>query len=84
MPLKPEKDQRAYVQDMLESVLAMEGLTVHDGSVIRRALGLGRDHKMEFADAYIAASALAEKAGLATFNQKDFKDSGVKLRAWAH
>lgn len=63
---------------ILEGVLACEGLSLTDGKTAEEALRLAAAHGMEFADAYVAASALRLDA-LATFNAKDFRKSGAVL-----
>lgn len=74
---------RAEVLGILESLVAMPGLRLTDRDLVGGALKLARDHGMEFADAYIAASTLDAEIKLATFNVKDFKACGVPLRPWA-
>jgi len=74
---------RREVLEAIKNLLALPGLQRTDAALVRRAVELGEAHAMEFADAYIAASALAQKAQLATFNERDFKDSGAALRRWA-
>lgn len=73
---------RREVLEAIKNLLALPGLQMLDAALVRRAVELGEAHGMEFADAYIAASALGARAGLATFNEKDFKDTGVVLKRW--
>ena len=73
---------RLQVLETLQSLLAFPGLKLSDKDLVGEALDLARAHAMEFADAYIAASARAAKAQVATFNTKDFKAAGVLLRPW--
>ena len=73
---------RREVLEAIKNLLALPGLQMLDASLVRRAVELGEAHNMEFADAYIAASTMASKARLATFNEWDFKDAGVALHAW--
>ena len=71
---------RVKVLETLQSLMAMSGIRFLDRDLIESALQIAEAHQMEFADAYIAASAQKHKAALATFNTKDFKRSGLKLR----
>jgi predicted nucleic acid-binding protein len=73
---------RRQVLETLKNLLALPGLQLIDAPLVRRAVELGEAHNMEFADAYIAASAMGSKAQLATFNERDFKDAGVGLPKW--
>jgi predicted nucleic acid-binding protein len=73
---------RTQVLDALRSLMAMPGLKVLDKAAVGEALDMAETHGMDFADAYIAASARSAKAQVATFNSKDFKASGVPLRPW--
>ena len=73
---------RLQVLDTLQSLLAFPGLKMTDKGLAAEALRLARANGMEFADAYIAATALESGIKLATFNVKDFKGCGVPLRPW--
>jgi predicted nucleic acid-binding protein len=74
---------RLQVLDVLRSLLAFPGLKMLDKDLVTKALDLAQAHGMEFADAYIAATALGAGIKLTTFNLKDFKACGVQLRPWA-
>lgn len=73
---------RRQVLEALKNLLALPGLQLLDAPLVRRAVELGEAHNMEFADAYIAASAMGAKAQLATFNERDFKDADVGRHKW--
>jgi predicted nucleic acid-binding protein len=73
---------RAQILDALARIAAMPGLKLLDAELVQQALALALEHGMEFADAYIAATAQAQRSSVATFNTKDFKRSGLKLRSW--
>lgn len=82
--------RRAYklpkerVLDIVDSVLALEGLTVVDQGLVEAAAARARVSNQEFADAYIAVSVAAVgAAAVATFNEHDFARLGVPLHRWA-
>lgn len=79
---RPYGLSRRQVLETLKNLLALPGLQLLDAPLVRRAVDLGESHNMEFADAYIAASALTQHCEVATFNERDFKDAGVTLKAW--
>jgi len=65
---------------LLEAVAAMPGLDLLDDVTVRLGLTLAREHHMDFADAYIAATVQVERLGaLATFNARHFRTLGMKL-----
>lgn len=75
--------RREQVLEILRSLMSMQGIKFLDRELLESALEHAVEHQMEFADAYIAASAHRHKASIATFNTKDFKRSGIKLRSWS-
>jgi predicted nucleic acid-binding protein len=73
------KTEAAQILDMLESIIALPGMTLTDKAICAEALRLARSGDVEFPDAYIAA--LADECGaetVATFNLADFKKLGVR------
>ena len=63
----------AKVLEVVEAIAGFPGLSLTDADLVTEALSLARASGVEFADAYIAASAQAVGAdGVATFNIKDF------------
>jgi uncharacterized protein len=70
----------AQVLEVLEAVLALPGLALADAAVVADAVRRARAAGVEFADAYIAASAEALGTdGIATFNAADFRRLNVAL-----
>ena len=68
------------VLDALSAIAATPGVTLLDRDLVEEAIALARGQEVEFADAYIAAS--ARKAGadeIATFNRKYFERTGAAL-----
>jgi predicted nucleic acid-binding protein len=58
----------------------MPGVTLTDESLAASALTLASETGVEFADAYIAASARAAScSGVATFDRKDFVRLGIEI-----
>lgn len=69
--------------DVLSRIHAMPGLRLTDSGMVASAIGLARASGTEFADAYIAASAIAEEARcVATFNARHFARLGVGMLEW--
>jgi predicted nucleic acid-binding protein len=67
------KVAREKALEILSAVYSMPGLLMADSHLVETALTLAGAAGVEFPDAYIAASALAEGCdGIATFNRKDF------------
>ncbi len=63
----------------LQALFALPGLEFTDASIVGEALSLSSRTGVEFADAYVAASARAEGCdGVATFNAKDFARLGIE------
>jgi predicted nucleic acid-binding protein len=60
------------ILDILESILAIPGLKVLDAGLAAAAISLARAKSCSYADSYIAASADANHAGVATFNAVHF------------
>jgi len=68
------------ILDVLSRILTLPGLHMADAALAEEALRLARLTKLEFADAYIAASARASGAeAVATFNRRDFQRLGSAL-----
>jgi predicted nucleic acid-binding protein len=73
---------RDQVLDVLVSVLAARNLELTDKALVADAVQRARAAGVEFADAYIAASAAAHEAQeIATFNTSDFRKLKAKLHA---
>ncbi|NQT53332.1 type II toxin-antitoxin system VapC family toxin [bacterium] len=71
---------RERVLDVLAAILSLRGLAVLDRTLVAQAVHLARQHGMDFADAYIAASTQAARCdALATFNRKHFERGGIAL-----
>ena len=67
------------ILDTLESMLSIPNFTVFDGEYVIQAIELARKNSCGFADNYIAVIARDKNIGVATFNDKHFKKSGVSL-----
>jgi len=74
------KTPRANVVEILSAIYSMPGITLTDGSLVAAALAHASETGVEFADAYIAASARAAAcSGIATFDRKDFARLGLEI-----
>ena len=73
------KLENAVILDFLESMLALPQLTVFDADQVARAITLAREHRLGFADGYIAATATERNLGVATFNRAHFQKAGARL-----
>ncbi|MBP1766613.1 MAG: putative PilT protein domain protein [Candidatus Aminicenantes bacterium] len=74
------KVARGKVLEILSAVYSMPGLIMTDSRLVETALTLADTGGVEFPDAYIAASALAEECdGVASFNRKDFARMKIRL-----
>jgi predicted nucleic acid-binding protein len=74
------KTPREKVLEILSAVYSMPGVTLTDESLAASALTLASETGVEFADAYIAASARAAScSGVATFDRKDFVRLGIEI-----
>ena len=70
----------ARILDILEAIAAFPGLLLADSATVLSALVLARESGVDFADAYIAASAQSLGVDqIATFNTKHFKRLDVAL-----
>ena len=69
---------REKTLDVLGRISTLPGLRLTDQPLVSRAIQIARAASLEFADAYIAASAETVD-GLATFNVSDFKKTGAAL-----
>jgi len=69
--------------DTLESMLSIPNFTVFDVDYVMHAIEFARKHSCGFADSYIAVVARDKNMGIATFNNKHFKKSGVSLYRFA-
>ena len=68
------------VINILEAIAAFPGIRMTDERVVMEAISLARRSSSEFADAYIAASAVLNGAeSVATFNKKHFKKLGCPI-----
>lgn len=73
----------ARILEILDAIAAFPGLSLSDGDTVLAAITLARESGVEFADAYIAASAQSLGADqIATFNVKDFKRLDAALYHW--
>ena len=71
------------ILEILDAIAAFPGLSLSDEGTVLSALSLARESGVEFADAYIAASAQTLVADqIATFNVKDFKRLESALYHW--
>jgi predicted nucleic acid-binding protein len=74
------KTPGAKVVEILSAIYSMPGITLTDEPLVASALTLAAETGVEFADAYIAASARASAcSGVATFNRRDFVRLGVEI-----
>jgi predicted nucleic acid-binding protein len=74
------KTPRANVIEILNAIYSMPGITLTDEPLVGSALTLVSETGVEFADAYIAASARASAcSGVATFDRKDFARLGIEI-----
>jgi predicted nucleic acid-binding protein len=74
------KTPGAKVVEILSAIYSMPGITLTDEPLVASALTLASETGVEFADAYIAASARASAcSGVATFDRKDFVRLGVEI-----
>ena len=69
---------REKTLDVLGRIATLPGLRLTDHPLVSRAIQIARAASLEYADAYIAASAETVD-GLATFNVSDFKKTGAVL-----
>jgi len=68
------------IVEVLRSILSTSGIRVLDAARVEDALSRSEATAVEFADAYIMASAAAEACdGVATFNRSDFTRLGARL-----
>ena len=71
------------ILEILDAVAAFPGLSLSDGATALSAISLARESGVEFADAYIAASAQSLGVDqIATFNAKDLKRLESALYPW--
>ena len=69
----------ATILDTLESMLSIPNFTVFDAEYVIKAIELARKKSCGFADSYITVVACEQNFGVATFNEKHFKKTGVLL-----
>ena len=75
--------ERVRILEILDAVAAFPGLSLSDGATALSAISLARESGVEFADAYIAASAQSLGVDqIATFNAKDLKRLESALSPW--
>ena len=67
------------ILDTLESMLSIPNFTVFDVEYVIQAIELARANSCGFADSYIAVVARDKNIGVATFNDKHFRKTGVSL-----
>jgi len=67
------------ILDTLESMLSIPNFTVFDADYVIQAIESARKNSCGFADSYIAVVARDKNIGVATFNDKHFKKSGISL-----
>lgn len=68
------------ILDALTRLLAFRWLTLLDADLVDRAITIARFHGIDFADAYIQATADREKLdSVATFNRSDFEKMNATL-----
>ena len=73
----------SQVLDILDAIAAFPSLSLSDSATVLSAISLARESGVEFADAYIAASAQSLGADLvATFNTRHFKRLDTALHQW--
>lgn len=71
------------ILDIVDAIAAFPGLSLSDETIVLTAIGMARESGVEFADAYIAASAQALGADLvATFDTRHFKRLDTALHRW--
>jgi predicted nucleic acid-binding protein len=71
------------ILDILDAIAAFPGLSLSDGNTVLSAISLARESGVEFADAYIAASARSLGVdSIATFNVKHFNRLDAALYRW--
>ena len=71
------------IQDILDAISGFPSLSLSDESTVLSAINLARESGVEFADAYIAASAQSMGVDqVATFNTKHFKRLDTALYHW--
>jgi len=67
------------ILNTLESMLSIPNFTVFDSEHVIKAIELARKKSCGFADSYIVVAANDQNLGVATFNEKHFKNAGVSL-----
>jgi predicted nucleic acid-binding protein len=67
------------ILDILELILLIPGLKVLDAERAAAAISLARAKNRSYADSYIAVTATANGAGVATFNTTHFNTLGAEL-----
>ena len=67
------------ILNTLESMLSIPNFTVFDVEYVIQAIEFARKNSCGFADSYIAVVARDKNIGVATFNNRHFKKSGVPL-----
>lgn len=71
---------REKVLDVLSRILSLPGLEMTDADLVEDAIRRSRSSGVEFADAYIMASAETQGVdAIGTFNKSDFKKLGSTL-----
>jgi len=71
------------ILDILDAIASFPNLSLSDEATVLSAISLARESGIEFADAYIAASAQSLGVDfIATFNGKHFKRLDTALYHW--
>ncbi|MEI8141097.1 MAG: PIN domain-containing protein [bacterium] len=73
----------SQIHDILDAIAAFPNLSLSDEATVLSAISLARESGVEFADAYIAASAQSMGVDqIATFNTRHFKRLDTALFHW--
>jgi predicted nucleic-acid-binding protein len=67
------------IVETLEAMAAVPNMKLLDKDLLVEAIALAKRTEQDFADSYIAATALSRGSKVATFNRKHFNKLGAKL-----
>ena len=74
------KMERQQIHECLSAITGIQGLAITDIDIIEEALELYNQTSTDFGDAYMAVLSKKIKAdSITTFNERHFKDLGVKI-----